>query len=642
MSLAPVPVFQSPYEIPIVKLKRSIYAILTIVGCLSTALEAATVSSQGHGKWGDGKTWASGKVPQKGDQVIILHRVDLHRSQTIGHAPAAQEAEPAILIKDGGALELKKNTKLTSKGPMVVHGTLTISEGAHLELKAEGSHDISYPIALSPTQKGKGKLILKGKKKRMAKISSEPINRAFITDGHRLAKQENGSYYRFPEKGGTIDAQYAHFYGLGNSVESAWQYTQKDGMIVRIVHSLFEKCGRIEPRGLAKIKMNIEHTKWKDSLALSKKQINQAKALFKASAKEGSDCLIRYCDFDELVSLSLCNGYIIEDSIFRSSIIRYQGKWHEGKLKSFKRNLVRWPEKYSKGGIRLAYGESFEDCIFLQDYQNHNNPHFMFVGGQSGVAKVRGCLFWFTGPNDVSFGPEGDGPMPGDAISGSSKDNQFIIERCIMMPNSLGPDQPRNLSTNITSGVFSTKNSTVIVRRNTAYSSGPGGVCIGETHPTVKGALSYVKSNLFIGSKENDGKKAHDFHLGEKGGIRARDFDYNAGYRLIKGSNYIKGKTGKGYNELKLVGDLEIGKNDIDDIDPKFVDPNRNLFTWSTSLKGDGTVIDAMNQIQPTGKHTMMDLISYLREGFRPQNPKLKGAGDPDAGSPDIGAVDLK
>ena len=413
-------------------------------------------------------------------------------------------------------------------------------------------------------------------------------------------------------------------------------------MVISIANSLFENCGRIEPRALAKIKLTIEHTKWKDSLPLSKAALNRAKALFKCSTKSGSECSIRYCDFDEAVSLSLCFGYSIQDSIFRKSIIRYQGKWHEGDLIKFERNLVRWPEKYSKGGIRLAYGETFKDCIFIQDYQNHNNPHFMGVSGQSGVAILSACLFWFSGPNDYSFGPEGDGPMPGDAVSGTIEDNKFIIEECIMMPNSLGPNKPRNLSTNITSGVFPAKNATVIVRRNTAYSGGgPGGVCIGETHPTVKGALSYVKSNLFVGSEKNDGQKVHDFHLGVKGGLRAQDCDYNAGYRLKEGSNYIKGKTGKGYSDLKLVGDLEIGKHDIDDIDPMFVDPFRNPLTWSTSLKGDGTMEDAMNQLMPTGTHSVPDLLTYIREGFRPQNQKLKNAGDPEDGSPDIGAVNL-
>ena len=36
----------------------------------------------------------------------------------------------------------------------------------------------------------------------------------------------------------------------------------------------------------------------------------------------------------------------------------------------------------------------------------------------------------------------------------------------------------------------------------------------------------------------------------------------------------------------------------------------------------------------------MTDLLSYIREGFWPQNAAFHGAGDPADGSPNIGAVD--
>ncbi|MDD7986153.1 hypothetical protein PQO01_14470 [Lentisphaera marina] len=615
---------------------------LPALGFISLNLQAELITSQSDGKWGDKSTWDSSSIPKLGDQIIINHHVEVHGKKEIGHSPKTVDAEAAIIIQDTGKLELKKSSTLLSRGGVFVHGSLVLAENTDFQINAEGAGDeISYPLCLSPTKEGLGKLILRGRKNQLAKISSVPLNRAFITDGHRVKKQQGGSFYRFPVKGGSIDAEYAHFYGLGNDKEPAWQYSQKDGMVLRILHSLFEKSGRIEPRALAKIKLNIEYTKWQDSLPLSEKDVGRAKALFRTSAKAGSDCTIRFCDFDELVSLSMCFGYSIEDSIFRKGIVRYQGKWHEGDLKSFERNLVRWPEKYSKGGIRLAYGETFKDCIFIQDYQSHNNPHFMHVAGKTGIAKLSGCIFWFTGPNDFSFGPEGDGPMTGSADYGSVEDNKFIIEKCIMMPNSLGPNKARNLSANLTSGIFGTTNSTVILKRNTAFSSGSGGVCIGETNPTVKGALTYVKSNLFVGSEKYDGIKVHDFHLGVKGAVRAQDCDYNVGYRLRKGSNYVQGKTGKGYNDLKLVGDLDIGKHDIDDIDPVFVDPFRTPYTWSSSLKGDGTMVDAMNQMMPTGTRKVQDLLNYLREGFRPQNQKLKNAGDPEDGSPDVGAVDL-
>ncbi len=124
--------------------------------------------------------------------------------------------------------------------------------------------------------------------------------------------------------------------------------------------------------------------------------------------------------------------------------------------------------------------------------------------------------------------------------------------------------------------------------------------------------------------------------------MAAADADYNAGYRLKQGSCFIAtNQTGKGYDLIKLAGDLHIGQHDIDDVDPQFVDPWRTPRTWSLARGGNGTVTNACDLLRPTGTYTVQDLLDYLREGFRPQNPRLKRAGDPAAGSPDIGAVDM-
>ena len=49
---------------------------------------------------------------------------------------------------------------------------------------------------------------------------------------------------------------------------------------------------------------------------------------------------------------------------------------------------------------------------------------------------------------------------------------------------------------------------------------------------------------------------------------------------------------------------------------------------------------DAMDRLAPNGTATIQELLDYIREGMRPKNPSLKGAGDPADGAPDIGAVD--
>lgn len=186
---------------------------------------------------------------------------------------------------------------------------------------------------------------------------------------------------------------------------------------------------------------------------------------------------------------------------------------------------------------------------------------------------------------------------------------------------------------------MTSKHSRVTIRRNTAFVQG---AAMGETSPSVSGVVKYIKSNLFVGPTNFSGSKMNNYGQGQTNAVAAADADYNAGYRLRQGTCFIATNlTGKGYDLLKLDGDLNIGRHDLDDVDPLFVDPWRTPRTWSLARGGNGAVTNACDLLQPTGTNSMQDLLDYLREGFRPQNPRLKRAGDPVAGSPDIGAVDM-
>ncbi len=63
--------------------------------------------------------------------------------------------------------------------------------------------------------------------------------------------------------------------------------------------------------------------------------------------------------------------------------------------------------------------------------------------------------------------------------------------------------------------------------------------------------------------------------------------------------------------------------------------------SWSSQSTWSGSMEQTMDRLSPGGGYSMMDLLNYIREGFRPTNTVLKDAGAPDDGSPDIGAVDL-
>jgi hypothetical protein len=146
---------------------------------------------------------------------------------------------------------------------------------------------------------------------------------------------------------------------------------------------------------------------------------------------------------------------------------------------------------------------------------------------------------------------------------------------------------------------------------------------------------------LFVGDINNSGYKIHGYGKAEVDTVLAKDANYNACWRCSGGDNFISG-AGKGYHGLSFSGSEIIGANDIDDVDPQFVDWNRTPATWDASLGGAGTLDGAADRLKPGGGNTVQEMLAYIREGFRPQSPLMKGAGDPANGSPDLGAVDMK
>jgi len=656
--------------------------ILCVLLQMSSAAFAASITSSQNGSWNDGPTWSGGIVPGTNDQVQIDHDVVIQTSADVGLSPGAlqdigggyPERDPAILISENASLTLNTNATLTCRGDLQCRELLSMEEGSTINFSTEYSSatnafywlmladfDNSYEPLSSDVL-----LEMRGTDTNRCTITSTPTNRAAIAPTIRHHNTGDAKVLEAKPYNaiGRVDAEFAHFLGLGSEVFFALQYIPSSfDTSIRVIDGLFEQCGRVSSSLTSENDpslgaIDFERTCWMNSIRPIDAVLDDDEGglkpwgIFETGAAAGSTCSVIECDVDLPVLLNRPNGYTIEDCVFRSGVkLRQDVEGRTGAFIAIRRNLMRWFSEDYDNPIYLSYGDNLEDNLFIHSDTN-NNPHYLQLQTGTGTSRVARCLFWFEGPFSGGFFPEGDGPTAHNADSGTPADNALIIENCIFMPNSNGPDSPSNLSANVTSGVMPTSNSRVIVRRNTSFSSGAGGVCIGETGPTVAGALTYVKSNIFVGSTNADGKKIIilDPLYSCTNAILAENADYNAGWRLIDGANYIPGQTGKGYGDptkiaLSFSGSSIIGANDLDDIDPQFVDPFRNPLTWSTSLGGNGSLTNAMDLLKPTGTHSVEELLYYIREGFRPQNESLRSAGDPNdpycEDQPDMGAVDL-
>ncbi len=614
-----------------------VWIILTLLYIIPVqSIHAKSFRSTLDGSWSSPSTWGELETPRNGDTVVIQHQVSIDRDTVIGHSPQAGDATAAIHIM-GGHLTIEAYKKLTCRGDARIHpGRLSLRSGSVLEMdasQATSPHSAVYRIDIIPTH-GQNNALLSAQG-----TESAPC---------QIRKHPSGAHTRITDgdtpNGGRILADHCIFKGLGGHPDyQAWIYNPTGtGDLFRVTNSVFDECSQIRmsktkypwviPKGGQVV---FENCIWKNSLR--KPDDGSEWEIFHTGAAPGAAAVLKKCRFDERVYLYQPNDYVIEDCVFEKGIYARFGEDTSGIWKSFKHNLVRWV-KTPESEWEFSYGNTVEDCVLIKDTDNYN-PHFASIRGASGPVYLRGNIIWYTGKAAQA---EGDVWFVGPPSHGTRTSNTVHIERNIYLPNGNGPKGPNNISgTGFTILEESSVSKQVVFKRNTIYAGAEQGGCnVGETQRAFAGDVAYFKSNLFIGTLRADGTLCGDKldNLGnaQPDVVLAANADYNAGFRIKKGTN----GPGKGYNHLQFSGINAIGVNDIDDIDPNFEDDQRTPLTWDASLGGPGTFAGLANRLSIQGGN-LQELIDYIKRGFRPRNTKLKNAGDPQDGSPDIGAVDL-
>ncbi|OVE73443.1 hypothetical protein BVX93_01670 [bacterium B13(2017)] len=603
---------------------------------LVTSICALEYVSSQDGGWSIASTWGGVGVPGDSDVVKISHNVIVDVNVTIGHSPLSNASTAAIEINSEGSLTIANEITLVCRGDLkLTPGYLTLLPGAVLEMDSSQSSSPAtsiYKIDIVPEYGNNNALLqVNGTANTHCEIRSNPQGATtYITDG-------NGT-----ENGGRMIAEFCDFKGLssGSPDYIAWIYNPtSNGDLFKIADCTFDNCGQLKARNGLPSGSYLEYRKciFENSILAS-----SGGSIHTTGADLGATVKIIGCYFDERVFLYAPNDYEIEDNVFVKGVNGNSGEWYGGYWKSFKRNYVRWVDEGETWAIN--YSNKIEDCIIIKDMEGWN-PHYFILESGTGSTDLLGNIFWFTGTGTTPLNAEGDVCMIFPPSEGSREDNTITMEKNIFLPNGQGPDGVNN----ITGCAFvilwnypGANQKQVVFKRNTVYAGAWAGGCnVGENVITETGSIAYFKSNLFVGTDIGGGAmagyKIHDLGDTEIDVVAAENADYNASYRLADALNYGNG-SGKGY-EIPLTSGSMIGENDIDDVDPQFVDKTRTPFTWDSSLGGPGTMQGVMGRLK--GNNTIQELLDYIREGFRPQNPILKNAGDPSDGSPDIGAVDF-
>ena len=114
---------------------------------------------------------------------------------------------------------------------------------------------------------------------------------------------------------------------------------------------------------------------------------------------------------------------------------------------------------------------------------------------------------------------------------------------------------------------------------------------------------------------------------------------HNGGYQILEGDAKASFPTsGRGYPILPETVTTVIGLGDVDQTDPEFVEPTRSPLTWDISLGGTGTLAEVIARLKPGGGSTVLEMRTWIYDGWVPQNTAFQGTGD---GGEDIGAMDV-
>jgi hypothetical protein len=584
------------------------------IGLHTSGALAGSYVSVRQGPWGSPSTWVGGTVPGDGDVATIAHPVTVEASVTVGSGSG-----PAIRVGGRGTLTLSEGVTLTVRGDLVASGTVVLRAGAVLAM------DTATPSVIEMTPgTTSAHLRLEGSATRRCSVRAVGAAHTWISDGGKPG-------------GGRVVAAHCDFARLGGPPSYVgyryWSVGFREPF--KFDDCTFDQCSRIEldrdaQSGATRAIGSVEFTRCKWARSVWNPAAPGRWSIFETYSQPGMIGRLKWCDFDKLVYLKHPIGYEIEDCIFRNGITKDGSNPYEGGAwRTFRRNFMLW----RTNGTSFEYGMNIEDSIIIIDKPDDNwNPHFGSISGGSGPIAFRGCIWWWPGNGDNA---EGDGLVVHPATGGSRSTNIITFEQNLFLPNAKGPEGTNNLScTGFTVG-FETHDNQIRFKRNTVYTgAGIGGLNLGENATATARQVAYVKSNLFVGDVAGQGMKMNNLGGSETDVFLAKDVDYNAGYRIRSGALFGKGSA-KGYGAFKFSGDDKVGVHDMDDVDPQFVDPTRNPATWAGGLQA------TMDRLSHTNGQSMQELLEYIREGFRPRNMKLRGAGDPDDGSPDMGAVDL-
>lgn len=553
---------------------------------------AAACASNAAGDWNTAGSWTScsGGVPGIGDTASITHAITLAGTATFGTSGAS--GTNVLTISGGGSLTISGTMNIRG-GFTLNNAPLTLSAGSTFTFDASAAAAGSKYVGLIGTAHNQtgAKVVCNG------------------TSGSHVTIQSNtaGSHGWFDEngvlQGGKFDCDYADFIRIGDSTNPAIQWSPSGDAYVELNHCTFDaNSGRIYENFL--IGNDATFILTNNSFRQTAPSAEVVK-IESYGAKTSGTRTVSGNWFEKQVLMYPAVSFDISENVFNGGL---------GVTCSAATKWTSFTNNFS-----FVTGNDFSPCGDIDKMYivatGTDNPHYVVPTSSNNTAmtfdevimECPGC----TNPTD-----HGDGILMPDVSSVTT----YTVTKSIMLPSDTGQTSGANFS------MQGNANTRVIANHNTQYITANDALVllpqlgtVGETWNTAAGQITSFKSNLMAASAPRNAYLYDNINGSPNADtVAGADANYNNSYNISAGS------AGKGYDAPFSVSP---GANDLA-VDPQFVDPTRDIKSWSTSLGGAGTLADIRDKFRAqTAGYTVSDLITWVQHGFKVMNASLNNAG---------------
>lgn len=536
----------------------------------------AAITTQANGFWDVSGTWTGGTIPGNGDTVTLNHTVTVRDSRIVGVSPAAGAGTPAMQIN--AAFTITAAGTLTCRGDVQLSG-VTFTNSGIFEFDA---HLAGVPAtALYIFQ-----------------IGHFPSDAAAIlipsgSSGAHCVFRSNagGAHGRFTNNGndhsGQVQGSWGDFQSIGDASNPAIAPLLGNGDTFSLTDCTFDSsCGSIGNNATSGGNNDC-------NIALLRVTMDGATGGIAYQIPIGAPTTgtrsMKFCYMTNFVDFGHIENWVIEDSTL-AVLYTYIGS---GTWTSFLRVFLATTDPLAI----VEFSGVVTDCYYIR-VGNQNNPHFFDTVNAS--SRVTGTVF------ECPDGTDGSGDCVahnGGVLPGSDR-----IDHCIVLDDGADHD----------SGTMSTclgdANTRVTIEHNTYH--GGQGAYFGESFAGVAG-MGIVRNNISWARSAGTAYiiKADPGVIANV--VQGADAHHNGRFNA---------HATNGYDPNLTFSPATQGSGDVSG-DPQFVDVNRGVKKWSTSLGGAGTTLDAMARIK-AGTATIAQLLTYVKAGFAPQNAAYHAASD--------------